>query len=244
MKYSPETLKYYNNLKNIGEFTDMDIDVGIGIVGSPLCGDVMKLHLLFNEDNDIIIDAKYKVFGCVSAIASMEYVCDLLRGRSIEEALNIENEDVADTLDLTDIKRHCSVLAKEAIVSAIDNYRSKKNKGENCGCMITVSPSALKKIKELVFASKKEYIGVEVIAEQGGCSGIVYSLQYAKNNDDDTVVKKVTSIEGVDFYYLEEDELLINGIFIDLVENSFGEGFVITNKNHMTCENCNCKCDY
>jgi nitrogen fixation NifU-like protein len=218
----------------------MDKNVGMGIVGSPLCGDVMKLHLLFNED-DIIIDAKYKVFGCVSAIASMEYVCDLLRGRSIEEALHIENKDVADTLELTDIKRHCSVLAKEAIVSAIDNYRSKKNKGERGSCMITISPNALKRIKELILANRKEYVGVEVIAEQGGCSGIVYSLQYAKREDNATG-KKVTPVNGVDFYYLEEDELLINGIFIDLVENSFGEGFVITNRNHMTCENCNCRC--
>jgi nitrogen fixation NifU-like protein len=251
MKYSPETLKYYNNLRNIGEFTDEDMNVGTGIVGSPLCGDVMKLHLLFDE-NDIIIDAKYKVFGCVSAIASMEYVCDLLRGKSIEEALNIENKDVADSLDLTYIKRHCSVLAKEAIVSAIDNYiykKKKNDKGENNNhCMITISPHALERIRELMLANKGEYVGIEVIAEHGGCSSgvsIYYSLQYVRKEDIiEESKKKSIPIEGIDFYYLEEDEVLINGVSIDLIENSFGEGFVVSNRNHhnMTCENCNCMC--
>jgi iron-sulfur cluster assembly accessory protein len=169
----------------------------------------------------------------------MEYVCDLLKGKSIEEALSVENKDVADTLELADIKRHCSVLAKEAIVSAIGDYKSKNGRGGS-DCMITISPNASKKIKELISANKKEYFGIEVIAEQGGCSGIVYSLQYAKKDSIDG--KKVINIEGIDFYYLEEDELLINGVSIDIVENSFGEGFVIVNKNHMTCANCNCRC--
>jgi nitrogen fixation NifU-like protein len=239
MKYSPETLKYYNNLKNIGELIDEDHKIGIGIVGSPLCGDVMKLFLLFDE-NDVIIEAKYKVFGCVSAISSMEYVCDLLKGKSIKEALSIENKDVADSLDLSFIKRHCSVLAKESIVSAIDNYNSKKNKKESKN-MITISPNASQKIKELILENKKEYLGIEITYEHGGgCSGIVYSLQYVKKEDIEG--KKRITVDGIDFYYLEENEILIKGVFIDVVENSFGEGFVVLNKNQMTCGNCNCKC--
>ena len=90
MQYSDRTMKYYEAMKNIGEFDKNLENVGTGIVGSPLCGDVMKLQLFFDE-NDIIVDAKYKVFGCVSAIASMELTTTLLKGKTIDEALKIRN---------------------------------------------------------------------------------------------------------------------------------------------------------
>lgn len=237
MKYSEKTLEYYNNLKNIGELNDENPNVGTGIVGSPLCGDVMKLQLLFDE-RGIILDAKYKVFGCVSAIASMELACQLLKGKTIEEARKIENREVADSLELTEIKRHCSVLAKESIITAIDNYLGKKT-GETKK-MITISESAENKLKELIASSEQKCIGVCINILEGGCSGIDYSLSYA--TEEDATDKECEKIEGLKFFYNEKDSAVIDGLNIDTVINSFGEGFVVTNKKHFSCENCTCKC--
>lgn len=237
MKYSEKTLAYYNNLQNIGSLDDNDPNVGTGIVGSPLCGDVMKLQILFDE-NDVITHAKYKVFGCVSAIASMELTCNLLKGKSIEEAMKIQNDDVASSLELSDIKRHCSVLAKESIVAAVNNYLAKKS-GETKK-MITISDNALKKLKELIAFSEQKCVGVGIIVLQGGCSGVDYSLSY--ETEEESVDKKYEEIEGLKFFYQESDSVLVDGLFIDIIENSFGEGFTLTNKNQFSCENCTCKC--
>ncbi len=232
MQYSDKTMKYYEAMKNIGEFDENLENVGTGIVGSPLCGDVMKLQLFFDE-NDIIIDAKYKVFGCVSAIASMELTTTLLKGKTIDEALKIKNEDVADSLELTDIKKHCSVLAKEAIEAAINNYKAKLRKENN---MITVTESAKKKLKELI--NEQNAIGIEIKVVSGGCSGFGYTMAYKTNIDSDSFI----DIDGIKFFYDHKIELLINGTNIDIVENSFGHGFIVTNKNHKPCQGCNGAC--
>jgi nitrogen fixation NifU-like protein len=228
---------YYNNLQNIGDLDDNDANVGTGIVGSPLCGDVMKIQLRFDENNRVI-DAKYKVFGCVSAIASMELACTLLKGKTIEEAKVIENKEVADKLELSTIKRHCSVLAKEAIIAAVDNYMAKKENMETR--VITISKEALDKIKEIIKTQEDDCVGVGVAVSQGGCSGIEYSLFYVK--EQDSVGKKYECFDGVHFYYDEKDAVLINGVNIDVVENSFGQGFSVTNKNQFSCQNCTCRC--
>ena len=231
MEYSKKTLEYYEKMKNIGEFDENLPNVGIGIVGSPLCGDVMKLQLYFNE-NDVIFDAKYKVFGCVSAIASMELVTTRLKGMSIEDALKIKNAEVADSLELTEIKRHCSVLAKEAIEAAVNNYLSKKNKENK---MIKITPKAIQRLKELL----KEHggIGINISVLSGGCSGIDYALGYQKDADK---TKSIVEISGLVFFYDPKIELLIDGVEIDLVENSFGQGFSVINKKHTGCANCTC----
>ena len=233
MKYSEKTLEYYENIKNMGSLDEDLPNVGTGIVGSPLCGDVMKLQLSFDEQ-DKITDAKFKVFGCVSAIASMEKVTTLLKGMSIDEALQIKNADVANSLELSEIKKHCSVLAKEAIEAAVKNYQAKKNKETD---MITVSEKAISKIKELLAENKSVGITISVIS--GGCSGIDYTLAYETEED---VNKAKVVVGGVNFYYDPALELLIKGTTIDIVENSFGHGFVVTNKNHVGCCNCNGSC--
>ena len=233
MKYSEKTLEYYENIKNMGNLDEDLPNVGTGIVGSPLCGDVMKLQLSFDE-NDKITDAKFKVFGCVSAIASMEKVTTLLKGISIEEALQIKNADVANSLELSEIKKHCSVLAKEAIEAAVKNYQAKKNKETD---MITVSEKASSKIKELLAENKSVGITISVIS--GGCSGIDYALAYEAEEDKN---KAKVVVDGITFYYDPALELLIKGTTIDLVENSFGHGFVVTNKNHVGCCHCNGSC--
>lgn len=233
MKYSEQTLKYYENVKNIGSLNEDDPNVGTGIVGSPLCGDVMKLQLSFN-DEDVITDAKFKVFGCVSAIASMELATTLLKGMSIDQALKIKNADVADTLELSQIKRHCSVLAKEAIEAAIKNYLAKKN---NESDMITVTEKALTKLRELL--AEHGGIGISIAVISGGCSGIDYALAYEPEGDSS---KPFIEKYGMKFFYEKELEPLINGVSIDLVENSFGHGFIVTNKNHVGCAHCDGSC--
>ncbi len=241
MRYDTNTLKYYDKLSNIGTFDkNLDDKVGTGIVGSPLCGDVMKLQLLFNE-NDVIIDAKCKVFGCVSAIASMEYTCDALKNKTIPDALSLTNDEVADSLNLTQIKRHCSVLAKEAVQAAIDNY-IKKKAGVSDTILINITEKAMKKIDELIKENQQNCIGISIDTQNGGCSGIEYYLSYQTNEDSDN--KKYAEINGTKFFYLEEIEPLINGINIDIAESDFGYSFLISNPNQGTgtCENCTCKC--
>lgn len=231
MEYSKKTLEYYEKMKNIGELDENLPNVGTGIVGSPLCGDVMKLQLYFDE-NDIINDAKYKVFGCVSAIASMELVTTLLKGMTIDDALKIKNAEVADSLELSEIKRHCSVLAKEAIEAAVNNYLSKKNKDNK---MITITPKAIEKLKELL----KEHggVGINIAVLSGGCSGIEYALSYENEQDGS---KSKIDIDGLAFFYDPKIELLIDGVEIDLIESNFGQGFSVINKKHVGCANCSC----
>lgn len=233
-KYSNNTIKYYENLKNVGGFDEKLQNVGTGIVGSPLCGDVMKVQLFFG-DNDIILDVKYKVFGCVSAIASMEMVSELLKGMTIEKALSIKNEDVANSLELSELKRHCSVLAKECIEAAVNNYREKQNKSL---CPINITEEASNKIKELL--KEHNSIGINISVISGGCSGIDYTLGYV--NEESINNQSLIEINGIKIYYDPSIELLLNGVNIDLFDNGFGSGFIVTNKNHMPCANCTCGC--
>lgn len=313
-KYSNNTLKYYENLKNVGGFNENLPNVGTGIVGSPLCGDVMKVQLFFG-DNDIISDVKYKVFGCVSAIASMEMVSELLKGMTIEQALSIRNEDVANSLELSELKRHCSVLAKECIEAAVNNYKEKQSKSLN---PINITKEAADKIKELL--KEHNSIGISISVISGGCSGIDYTLGYvneeqvkennnntSKQSENDSNSKyindneiseqsniklnrehynnsktseqsnsklnseiynhnetseqsnseyinnnetseissnklSVIEVDGIKVYYDPSIELLLNGVNIDLFDNGFGSGFIVTNKNHMPCANCTCGC--
>lgn len=233
MKYSENTLKYYENLKNIGEFDDKLPNVGTGIVGSPLCGDVMKVQLFFDNNNKIA-DAKYKVFGCVSAIASMELVSELLKGMSIEQALSIKNEDVANSLELSELKKHCSVLAKECIEAAVNDYKAKQTHDDK---PIIISDKALKKLNELI--AERKCLGINISVLSGGCSGIEYSLGYV---DTELTDKCKIEVDKIKFYYDKDIELLIKGMQIDLMESSFGVGFTVINKTHSHCQNCTCNC--
>ena len=125
--YSKELLKHFENPQNVGSLDQKDMSVGTGVVGSPACGDVMKLQIQVSEQG-IIQDAKFKTFGCGSAIASSSYVTTLLLGKTIEEACSLRNIDVAEHLQLPPVKIHCSVLAEDAIKAAIKDYQNKSNK--------------------------------------------------------------------------------------------------------------------
>ena len=126
MGYSDKVIDHYENPQNVGSMDRTASDVGTGLVGAPACGDVMKLQLKINDDG-IIEDAKFKTFGCGSAIASSSLVTTMVKGRSIDEAEKIENSMIARELSLPPVKIHCSVLAEDAIKAAIADYRKKKS---------------------------------------------------------------------------------------------------------------------
>lgn len=126
MPYDKSVIEHFENPRNIGSLDSNDQDVGTGIVGAPACGDVMKLQLKIS-DSGIIEEAKFKTFGCGSAIASSSLITTWVKGKTIEDALKIKNSDIAKELSLPPVKIHCSVLAEDAIKSAINNW-SLKNK--------------------------------------------------------------------------------------------------------------------
>jgi nitrogen fixation NifU-like protein len=129
MGYSDKVIDHLENPRNVGSMDRNAEDVGTGMVGAPACGDVMKLQLKIN-DCGIIEDAKFKTFGCGSAIASSSLVTTMVKGRSIDDALSISNSEIAQELSLPPVKIHCSVLAEDAIKAAIADYQTKKASGE------------------------------------------------------------------------------------------------------------------
>lgn len=124
MSYSDKVIDHYENPRNVGSFDDEDKSVGTGMVGAPACGDVMRLQIKVGDDG-IIEDAKFKTYGCGSAIASSSLLTEWVRGKTLDEAKQIKNIDIAEELALPPVKIHCSVLAEDAIQSAIENYISK-----------------------------------------------------------------------------------------------------------------------
>jgi nitrogen fixation NifU-like protein len=124
MAYSDKVIDHYTNPRNVGSFAKSEDNVGTGVVGAPECGDVMKLQLKINPDNGLIEDAKFKTFGCGSAIASSSYVTELVKGKHIDEAMTIKNSTIVKELNLPPVKIHCSVLAEDAIKAAISDWRA------------------------------------------------------------------------------------------------------------------------
>lgn len=123
MAYSEKVIDHYNNPRNVGSFQKDAEDVGTGVVGAPECGDVMKLQI--KVENDTIVDAKFKTFGCGSAIASSSLATEWLKGKSLAEAQKIKNTDIVQELNLPPVKIHCSVLAEDAIKAALGDYQKK-----------------------------------------------------------------------------------------------------------------------
>ena len=124
MAYSEKVLDHYEHPRNVGSFAKDDTDVGTGMVGAPACGDVMKLQIKVGKDG-IIEDAKFKTYGCGSAIASSSLVTEWVKGKTVDEALHIKNSQIAEELALPPVKIHCSILAEDAIKAAVQDYKSK-----------------------------------------------------------------------------------------------------------------------
>ena len=125
MAYSEKVVDHYENPRNVGSFDKADEDVGTGMVGAPACGDVMKLQIKVNPTTGIIEDARFKTYGCGSAIASSSLVTEWVKGKTLDEAASLKNSTIAEELALPPVKIHCSILAEDAIKAAVDDYKKK-----------------------------------------------------------------------------------------------------------------------
>ena len=125
MAYSAQVVDHYENPRNVGSFSKDDTDVGTGMVGAPACGDVMKLQIKVDNVTGIITDAKFKTYGCGSAIASSSLVTEWVKGKTLDEAGQLKNSQIAEELALPPVKIHCSILAEDAIKAAVEDYRKK-----------------------------------------------------------------------------------------------------------------------
>ncbi len=139
MAYSDKVLDHYKNPRNVGSLSKDDPNVGTGLVGAPECGDVMKLQMKINPETEVIEDAKFKTFGCGSAIASSSLATEWVKGKTLEEALTIKNTEIVKELNLPPVKIHCSVLAEDAIKAAIADYKGKQ--GESTAKGATAAPA-------------------------------------------------------------------------------------------------------
>ena len=126
MAYSDKVIDHYENPRNVGKFDEGDDNVGTGMVGAPACGDVMRLQIQVNDDG-VIEDAKFKTYGCGSAIASSSLLTEWVKGKNLDDAASIKNTEIAQELSLPPVKIHCSVLAEDAIKAAVQNYRDKQD---------------------------------------------------------------------------------------------------------------------
>lgn len=125
MAYSEQVIDHYENPRNVGSFAKDDENIGTGMVGAPACGDVMKLQIKVNNETGIIEDAKFKTYGCGSAIASSSLVTEWVKGKTLDQAGSIKNSEIAEELALPPVKIHCSILAEDAIKAAVEDYRKK-----------------------------------------------------------------------------------------------------------------------
>jgi nitrogen fixation NifU-like protein len=125
MAYSQQVIDHYENPRNVGSFDKTDPDIGTGMVGAPACGDVMRLQIKVDNDTGIITDAKFKTYGCGSAIASSSLITEWVKGKTLDQAESIKNSEIAEELALPPVKIHCSILAEDAIKAAIHNYKLK-----------------------------------------------------------------------------------------------------------------------
>jgi nitrogen fixation protein NifU and related proteins len=142
MAYSNKVIDHYENPRNVGSLPKDDANVGTGLVGAPECGDVMKLQVKVNPDTGIIDDAKFKTFGCGSAIASSSLATEWLKGKTVEQALAIKNTQIVEELALPPVKIHCSVLAEDAIKAAIADYKAKQDANKSAATTAQPQPIA------------------------------------------------------------------------------------------------------
>jgi nitrogen fixation protein NifU and related proteins len=141
MAYSDKVVDHYNNPRNVGTLDKSSTEVGTGLVGAPECGDVMRLQIRVNPETQVIEEAKFKTFGCGSAIASSSLATEWIKGRTVEDALAIKNTDIVKELSLPPVKIHCSVLAEDAIRAAIGDWKKKNGVAETEGAIATQSAS-------------------------------------------------------------------------------------------------------
>jgi nitrogen fixation NifU-like protein len=226
MAYSNKVIDHYENPRNVGSLPKDDVNVGTGLVGAPECGDVMKLQVKVNPQTGVIDDAKFKTFGCGSAIASSSLATEWLKGKTVDEALAIKNTDIVNELSLPPVKIHCSVLAEDAIKAAIADY--KKSRGRSVG-MIQISEVAAKKIRTLMAKQGIDEGGLRVGVKGGGCSGLSYTFAWDKQPRlGDEVFE---GMDGAKIYVDKKSLLFLDGTILDYDTNLVSKGFVFNNPN-------------
>ena len=231
MAYSDKVLDHYNNPRNVGSFDKSDPNVGTGMVGAPECGDVMKLQVKVNPETGVIEDAKFKTFGCGSAIASSSLATEWLRGKTVDEALEIKNTDIVNELSLPPVKIHCSVLAEDAIKAAIGDYKKKTEsqdqlrRSQRITAMVTVTPKAVEKIRE-AFQRESVNGGLRLGVLGGGCSGLSYQFKF---DPKPRPTDKVLDFDDVQVFIDPKSMVYLDGMTLDWKDSLIHSGFVFDN---------------
>src|SRR5450830_180263 len=207
MSYSEKVLDHYENPRNVGAFEKGDETVGTGMVGAPACGDVMKLQIKVGADG-VIQDAKFKTYGCGSAIASSSLVTEWVKGKTLDQALSIKNTQIAEELALPPVKIHCSILAEDAIKAAVQDYKAKH-----------ISRYMERRGKGL---------GLRLGVRTTGCSGLAYKLEYV---DEETPEDQMFESRGIRVYVDPKSLPYIDGTELDFAREGLNEGFKFQNPN-------------
>ena len=222
MAYSEKVIDHYENPRNVGSMDKKDNSVGTGMVGAPACGDVMQLQIKVN-DSGIIEDAKFKTYGCGSAIASSSLITEWVKGKSLDEAGAIKNSQIAEELELPPVKVHCSILAEDALYQFKDQNMS-----------ITLTEKAAQRVRTFL-ENRGKGIGLRLGVKTSGCSGLGYVLEFVDVlNDDDLVFEQ----HGVKVVVDPKSLVYLDGIELDYVKEGLNEGFKYNNPN--VKESCGC----
>jgi nitrogen fixation NifU-like protein len=249
MAYNGKVLDHYENPRNVGSLDKNSINVGTGMVGAPSCGDVMKLQI--EVEDGIIKQAKFKTFGCGSAIASSSLITEMIQGKNVDYALSIKNKDIANELGLPPVKHHCSVLAEDAIKAAVLDYKTKQEAANTNSSIITskiikdhennhgiqITEKALEKIQN-IFLNEKEKAAIRFITKDGGCSGQKYdiALDSELNEKHIDLGWKIQITEGQNtqtkHILIDCDSInLLKNTIIDYEKNDLNEKFIFINPN-------------
>jgi nitrogen fixation NifU-like protein len=240
MAYSDKVVDHYENPRNVGSFEKGDDSVGTGMVGAPACGDVMKLQIKVNPATGLIEDAKFKTYGCGSAIASSSLVTEWVKGKSLDEALTIKNTHIAEELALPPVKIHCSILAEDAIKAAVQDYKAKPGtaprpwQARPDPMAVTLTEAAARHVSRYI-AKRGKGVGVRLGVKTTGCSGLAYKLEYA---DDVASEDVVFEDHGVKVLIDPKSLPYIDGTQLDFVREGLNEGFKFSNPREK--DRCGC----
>jgi nitrogen fixation NifU-like protein len=239
MAYSEKVVDHYENPRNVGSFEKGDEDVGTGMVGAPACGDVMKLQIKVNPVTGVIEDARFKTYGCGSAIASSSLVTEWVKGKTLDQAAALKNSEIAEELALPPVKIHCSILAEDAIKAAVEDYKKKHATAECSFCRnstmaISLTEAAARHVSRYI-TKRGKGVGVRLGVKTTGCSGLAYKLEYVDEVAPEDVVFED---HGVKVLIDPKSLAYIDGTQLDFVREGLNEGFRFNNPNER--DRCGC----
>ena len=244
MAYSDKVVDHYENPRNVGSFDKGDDSVGTGMVGAPACGDVMKLQIKVNPQTGLIEDAKFKTYGCGSAIASSSLVTEWVKGKSLDEALTIKNTHIAEELALPPVKIHCSILAEDAIKAAVSDYKAKnaverarqtRRKRLSLDMAVTLTEAAARHVTRYL-GKRGKGVGVRLGVKTTGCSGLAYKLEYADEFAPEDHGVRGPRRQGASS--TRRACRYIDGTELDFVREGLNEGFKFRNPREK--DRCGC----